>query len=320
MKKEFKLLALLTAATLLFGCSTVTKPTTNALPTQQPQVSKTLQQSSEKSLKRKVAIARFSNETRHGNSFLLDENNDRIGKQAMDILSARLTETGKFLMLERADLDKIQDERAIEGLKSQSVGADYLIIGSVSEFGRSTDSEVGIFSRNKIQTAKAKVNVRLVDVKTGEIIFAEEGEGKATSEANKVFGVGATASYDSSLDDAALSAAISKLVSDLIGNLLDKPWQAYIIGEQDGLYVITGGKSQGIEKGDRFNVVRQGKEVKNPQTGLMIQLPGKQVAELKVMAMAGQGNNEVSFAALEEGSLAGESFDKLVVRTAEDEK
>ena len=45
-------------------------------------------------LKKKVAIARFSNETRSGQSFLVDDNNDRIGKQASDILSARLAETG----------------------------------------------------------------------------------------------------------------------------------------------------------------------------------------------------------------------------------
>jgi curli biogenesis system outer membrane secretion channel CsgG len=56
-------------------------------------------------LKRKVAIARFSNETQSGQSFLVDNSGDRIGKQAADILSARLTETGKFMMFERLDGD-----------------------------------------------------------------------------------------------------------------------------------------------------------------------------------------------------------------------
>ena len=49
-------------------------------------------------LKRKIAIARFTNETQSGTSFLLDDSGDRVGKQASDILSARLTDTGKFLM------------------------------------------------------------------------------------------------------------------------------------------------------------------------------------------------------------------------------
>ncbi|WP_336366420.1 CsgG/HfaB family protein [Marinobacter sp. C2H3] len=316
MKKIGATLALFSALLLSAGCSTVTQPVENSLP-QKAQVSPVLAEQG-KTLKRKVAIARFSNETKHGNSFLLDNNNDRIGKQAMDILSARLTETGKFLMLERADLGKVREEQSLDDLDSQRVGADYLIIGSVSEFGRSTESEVGIFSRNKVQTARAKVNVRLVDVHTGQIVFAQEGAGTATAEANRVFGVGNTAGYDSSLDDAALSSAISKLVSELIGNLMDKPWRAYIIGHQDGFYLVTGGKAQGIELGDTFPVMQPGKKVKNPQTGMMIELPGTQVATLKVASFAGEGTNEISLATLVDGNLTDRELDKLIVAETED--
>src|SRR5690606_7797901 len=107
--------------------------------------------------------------------------------------------------------------------------------------------------------ARAKVNVRLVDVRTGQIVYSEEGSGEALSEANTVFGVGERAGYDSSLDDKALSAAISKLVSNVVENLMDKPWQAYLIGEQDGLYIMTGGKTQGVKVGDTFSVMQRGK-------------------------------------------------------------
>ena len=137
---------------------------------------KTLAVESFKGLKRKVAIARFTNETKHGNSFLLDNNNDKIGKQAMDILSARLTQTGQFLMFERADLGKIVKEQKLANVSSKAIGADYLIIGSVSEFGRTSTSDVGIFSRNIKQEANATVNVRLVDVTTGQIIFSQDFE------------------------------------------------------------------------------------------------------------------------------------------------
>ena len=185
---------------VITACTSSTKEIVNTV-SSAPRISPTLEQAPQKAIKRKVAIARFSNETRHNNGFLLSEQNDRIGKQAMDILSARLTETGQFLMLERADLDKITSEQKLTGMTKQAVGADYLIVGSVSEFGRSVSSEVGVFSRNKIQTAKASVNVRLVDVQTGQVIFAEEGSGSANTEANTVLGVGTRAGYDASLDD-----------------------------------------------------------------------------------------------------------------------
>ncbi len=298
----------------LAGCSTVTQQTVNKPTTTQPQISKTLMQDDKRSLKRKVAIARFSNETSHGNSFLLDKQNDRVGKQAMDILSTRLTQTGKFIMLERADLDKISKEKDLSNLSQKTIGADYLIVGSVSEFGRESSSEVGIFSRNRKQVAHATVNIRLLDVKTGQIIYSEEGSGKAESEANTVFGVGEKSGYDSSLDDKALSASISKVISNLVENLLNKPWQSYVLSEQDGTYLIAGGKEQGILPGDKFAVTTTGKTIKNPQTGMDIQLPGKKIATLEVISSTGTGQNEVSFCKVIEGSLAGQTLSSLVVK------
>ena len=299
----------------LSGCSTVTQEIVNISdPGSVPQVSPTIENVSKKGLKRKVAIARFSNETRHGTSFLLDENNDRIGKQASDILAARLTNSGKFLMLERADLGKIKAEQDLANITSQAIGADYLIIGSVSEYGRSTTSEVGIFSRNKKQQASATVNVRLVDVRNGQIIFSQEGSGEALSEANRVLGVGDAAGYDSELDDKALSAAISKLVSNLIENLLDKSWEAYILDNQEGLITMSGGQSQGIEKGDELAIMKRGRLVKNPQTGLPIELPRTEVARLRVVSFAGDGNNEVSFCNLSAGSIENFTPDQLIIQ------
>ena len=225
----------------------------------------------------------------HGTSALFGTRGDRIGKQAMDILSTRLASTGKFLMVERGDLEFIKKEQKEFNVKSSLVGADQLIVGSISEFGRSVESEVGLFSRNKRQKVYAKVNVRLIDVRTGEIIFSEEGEGQVLSEASTVLGVGQRAGYDESLDDKAISAAISKLVSNLIENLMDRPWESKVIGKQDGLYIIAGGKSQGIKRGDVFKVLRAGRRVKNPQTGMVITLPGKRVGKLKVIKLAGRG-------------------------------
>lgn len=295
------------------GCATTTVEVVNK-PSAQQQTSKTLAAAPVKGLKRKVAIARFSNETKRGNSFLLDDSKDRIGKQAMDILSARLTETGKFLMFERQDLGKITAEQNISKIKKSIVGADYLIIGSVSEFGRTTTSEVGIFSRNIIQSANVTVNVRLIDVSTGQIIFSQEGSGKAVSEAGRTLGVGAVAGYDSKIDDQALSAAISKLVSNLIENLMDKPWVAYILDQKGMQIIISGGKSQGIKNGDVLRVMRRGRIVKNPQSGLKIELPRHEIARIKVVSTVGKGDNEVSICRLSSGSLAGTKKSELIVQ------
>lgn len=314
MRKKLIYILLLIISFLFQGCSTVTQQTVNQVPGQlSAQVSPVLKMSEYKGLKRIVAISRFTNETRYGASFLLDDNNDRIGKQASDILSARLTETGKFLMVERSDIDKIKSELKEFKLDSNLVSSDYLIIGSVSEFGRKDTSDVGVFSRNKKQTVTAKVNVRLVEVKTGRIIYSEEGSGQAETEANSVFGVGVKAGYDATLDDKALSAAISKLVSNIVENLMDKPWQSRFLSEQDGLYIIAGGTSQGIKEGDIFNIKLEGNKVKNPQTGSLIHLPGRTVGTLKVERISGKGDDEVSFCSIISGSVSNSKLSKYVI-------
>jgi len=255
-------------------------------------------------LKRKVAIARFTNETQSGVSFLVDDSGDRIGKQASDILSARLTDTGYFLMFERMDSDKTSAEQMLAGLKESGISVDYLIVGSVSEFGRSTESQSGVFSRKKMQRAYAKVNVRLIEVSTGRIIHAEEGAGEATSETKTTLGAGTRAGYDQSLTDKAMSAAISQLTSNLVENMTRKAWRSYILSEENGSYIIAGGGSQGLFEGKRLQVYANGKSIKNPQTGAVITLPGRQVATISVVASFGEDEfNEISYATKIDGSI-----------------
>ena len=104
------------------------------------------------SLKRKVAIARFSNETQYAKGIFYDKANDPMGKQALDILSTKLASTGKFILLERQDMDKIMEELKIAGNQgSQKVGADYLIIGSVTEFGRKNVGDVMFSQEQKLK-------------------------------------------------------------------------------------------------------------------------------------------------------------------------
>ena len=131
----------------------------------------------EKSLKRKVAIGRFSNETQYAKSIFYDKDNDPMGKQASDLLSARLAASDKFLLIERQDYDKIVEELNTGNGLSNSIGADYLIIGSITEFGHKTVGTQKLFSSSKEQIVEATVSIRLVDVATGMIVFSGEAQG-----------------------------------------------------------------------------------------------------------------------------------------------
>ena len=255
-------------------------------------------------LKRTVAIARFSNETEYAKGAFYDKENDPVGKQAIDILSAKLTAKGKFVLLERADADKIQTEIEKYGGQSQKVPADYLIIGSITEFGRKTTGEVGFVSRSKTQTVEAGVNIRLIDVRTGQVIYSEEGKGQAETNSSTTFGMGGVQGYDATLSDKAISAAIEKLVDNIEQTCMDRPWKSYFLSyDKDGI-IIAGGAKQGLKAGSSLFIYERGKQVKNPQTGMMIELPGKQVAKLTVLTVGGSTvTDEYAIVDLTEGSV-----------------
>ena len=311
---NWKIGAVIGVSLIILGCGSTPKTAVISSPVSSPAI---VQAETEKSLKRVVAIARFSNETRLGNSFLVDENSDRVGKQASDILSARLVASDKFIMLERSDFNKLSAESNLSGTSLQAIPADYLIVGSVSEFGRKTESDVGVFTRSKRQIATATVNIRLIDTKTGEIIYSGEGTGDSTSQANTTLGVGGRAGYDTSLDDKALSAAISSMVNEVINNLLDKPWRAYVLSQQDGNFILSGGASQGIKAGSKFVAYKKGTMVKNPQTNMMIEMPGKKVGTFEVIMTTGKGNNEVSIASYSGKTLQTDNLNDYYVQEEE---
>ncbi len=312
---------------LLFsGCATMQKTETHEVPvTSLPQVSKSLSvnKNQPSGLKRKVAIGRFTNETRYGQSFFIDKDSNKIGKQAMDILSAKLFQSGRFIMLERADLSKIEKELEIGNATKLSNSADFIILGSITEFGRKETSDVGVFSRVKKQEAFAKVHIRIVDVSTGEIIYSEEGKGTAFSEAGTVMGVGGKAGYNGQLNDKAIDAAISDLTSNIIENMLDKPWRGYILGYEDGTLITSGGKSQNIKVGDKFDVYKKGKQVKNPQTNMMMTLPGKKLAKIEIINTLGDTpESEVSLAKIISGDInsyiKSKDFTKLYIQIGDE--
>lgn len=240
-----------------------------------------------KVIKRKVAIGRFSNETQYAKGIFYDKENDPMGKQALDILSAKLAASGKFLLLERSDLASLLEEAKKSDNGLATIGADYMIIGSITEYGRKNVGKSGVFSTTKSQIVEAAVAVRLVDVSTGLIIYSDEGKGTAELTTRTTMGVGGKADFDATLSDKAISEAIGQLVENIINKCTDKPWRTFFLSFDADAQLIAGGASQGLKIGDKFVVKTKGKTVKNPQTGVMIELPGKNIGTVTVTEMAG---------------------------------
>jgi curli biogenesis system outer membrane secretion channel CsgG len=266
-------------------------------------------------LRRKIALGRITNETNYGQSLLRDRHDDPLGKQVTDLLSKALTESGAYLVFERPDISRLEAESRLTGTELNVIGVDALIIGSLTEFGRKTVGETGFLSSSKRQVAFAKVDLRIVDTSTSQVLFATSGAGEASTETASTLGFGSQAGYDGTLNDAAIRLAVSEAVNRISMQMTGRPWQTYILRADEGRVFVSGGRSQGIAPGMMFEVHTRGEVIRSPQTGGDVTLPGMQVATIRIDANFGDNElNEGSVASIVSGGLAHHAVEDLVVR------
>jgi len=323
-RRQALALAATGTAWLAAGCAIQTPPVTpqeappSAAQQRAAQQAVAAQAPHRPTLKRKIALGRITNETSYGQSLLRDRSGDPLGKQVTDLMSKALTESGAFLVFERPDIGRVEAEGRLADSKLNLIGVDVLVIGSLTEFGRKTIGATGFASASKRQVAFAKVDIRVVDTGTGQILFATSGAGEASTETASTFGFGSQAAYDGTLNDAAIRQAVSEAVSRLATEFAGRPWQTVILRAEAGRAYLSGGKAQGLRPGMELEVVAPGERVKSPQTGAFITLPGRGVARLRVEALFGDTElDEGSVAAVTMGSIDGLPVQQLVVRALE---
>ncbi|MCC5856483.1 MAG: curli production assembly protein CsgG [Idiomarina sp.] len=308
------------AALFLAGCASQTPPVRQVEAPYSEAQQRAAQEASANEarsleLKRKIALGRITNETVHGRSLLRDSEGDTLGKQVTDMLSKQLSESGHYLVFERPDVGRLQEEARLTGQDLNLVGVDTLIMGSLTEFGRRTEGQRGFLSSTQRQVAHARVDLRLVDVRTGQVIQTASGTGEASIEAGSVAGFGSRAGYDSSLNDIAVQNALNDAINQLGRTILAKPWQAdFLLAEDERIAYISGGPSQGVQRGMEFLVQTRGRTVQSSQTGFQVTLPGETIGRVRVLDTFGTTpTDEGARVEIIEGSITGRDIESLVI-------
>lgn len=175
-----------------------------------------------------ISIGKFDNRSSFQRG-VFAEGEDRLGSQAKTILSTHLQQTGRFNVLNRTNLSELQQEAGFKGQKQSIKGANYVVTGDVTEFGRKEVGDrqlFGILGRGKEQVAYAKVNLNIVDVSTSEVVYSVQGAGEYTLSNREVIGFGGTSSYDSTLNGKVLDLAIREAVNNLVKGMEQGNWSA----------------------------------------------------------------------------------------------
>lgn len=174
-----------------------------------------------------IAVGKFDNRSSYLRGIFSD-GVDRLGGQAKTILVTHLQQTGRFNVLDRDNMSEISQEVRIKGETQQLKGADYVVTGDVTEFGRKEVGDhqlFGILGSGKKQIAYAKVNLNIVDVGTSEVVHSSQGSGEFSLSNREVIGFGGTASYDSTLNGKVLDLAIREAVNNLVASVDSGVWK-----------------------------------------------------------------------------------------------
>jgi curli biogenesis system outer membrane secretion channel CsgG len=251
--------------------------------------------------KMRIAVMDFENKSGYSGEW-------QLGQGMSSMLQTALFKTGKFDVYEREKLHLIMQEKkmALEGAAIQAdasklgaiLGVDYIITGTVSEFGMNNFNVGGAGGGFhgfgglgvKTQNARVVVDIRIIDVKTGQLVAAEQGEGKETA-AGLTAGGGdwhsfggiafGSEGFDSTLPGKATRKAIANLVEKISGAL----YKAKIIDVSGNEVTINIGQASGIKKNQVMTVFNAGKALIDPDTGAVLGQKKEWAGEIKIVSV-----------------------------------
>lgn len=178
-------------------------------------------------IKSPIAVGKFDNRSTFLRG-LFSDGVDRLGSQAKTILITHLQQSNRFVVLDRENMSEIQQEAKIRSKEQNLKGAQFVLTGDVTEFGRKETGDqqlFGILGRGKTQVAYSKVSINVVNVLTSEVIFSVQGAGEYALSNREIIGFGGTAGYDSTLNGKVLDLAIREAVNRLVEGIERGAWK-----------------------------------------------------------------------------------------------
>jgi len=298
MKKLYSLVAVFCVALVFSACSSQ-KPEPKSVEIRDvPELS---------GPKKRVGIFEFENKSRYGKN--------RLSNSAVDALYTELQQADVFVLYERADLDELEKEfdlidsgrvnlnTAAEA--GRLVGVQAVVVGTISQFGIWEEAKDYGAYKKKLEIAEATVDIRVVDVTSGRIIYADTGTGRVEREMETVLGFGEKATYDETMADKALRAAMSKFIDNLVRTIMELPWEGYVmdvenVGGNEVLY-INAGRLSGMETGTLVTVKRVTGKLTDPMTG---EFKGYKTVPLGTAQVYELSGEDISIAKMISGSGA----------------
>ncbi len=243
--------------------------------------------------KRRIGVVEFENKSAYGQG--------RLGQAASDILITELVKSEKFIVVERAKLDKIMQEQKMQtegaidpqtAVKiGQIMGLEAIVVGSVSQFGVKKEGSDYLLAQSKQYVADVTVDLRVIDVQSGQVILADSGKGQAKSKKASFLGMGTKGSYDETLEGEALRAAIVKFVDNISNQLNKRPWSAMIADFSGDEIYLNAGSTSNLKEGISLSCYKQGKEIRDPRSNQVIGYREEYLGDFEIIRFCGDSGD-----------------------------
>ncbi len=232
------------------------------------------------------------------------------------MFETQLVKTGKFTVIERKRLQDVMKEQGL-GLSGaidpttavkvgKLLGVELILTGDITKLGvRKAGGSGGMFRGSK-STLEGGLDVRLISTQTAEIIFAETAENEDSSYNVRVFGVGGGVDIDETKMDKVFRPCVEELVAkmaervdSLVGELQGgEGVTAKIAGIVGGKIYLNKGANEGVKVGDLFEVYRPGQEIRDPDTGAVLDVEETLIGKIIVTEV----KEKVAIAASQSGT------------------
>lgn len=177
-----------------------------------------------------------------------------MGKIVAEWLITALVREGRFEVVERRLLQKVLEEQKL-------VMAGVVDENSATELGKLLGVKVIISGSVMRFQNIMEVNARIIDVESASIITAESVKSSTAIR----------------LEDLVFQMA-EKIIKDF-------PLEGYIVSRHDDSVIIDLGERTGVKRGMTFIVYKEGKLIKHPKTGEILDVEKIQTGEIEVSSV-----------------------------------
>jgi hypothetical protein len=215
--------------------------------------------------KKKVAILDFENNTTY--------KDEKIGEAVAKKLSEKLEATQRVVILDKTVVSEMlhREDSKFESLSDpsvmkrahQSLGIQAFALGRVTDVSI-LSSKASETSDEEVTFATAKVEIRLIDAATGNLLRTFIGR-------SPIFGTKEMGEYSRAK---AVMKAIDFGLDDILEGFLRQldllDWTTTIAKVEGEKIYLNAGKLSGVRIGDTLEVFEPGKEIFNPTTNLSL--------------------------------------------------